>query len=100
MQIVENASRATAPIVFRLGTKPILELGGLQQNPDDEFTNFSQLRGVLLRAGGIAIGQVVASAPWAAAAADPTSSAKFRRCALHAATRSSLLMARSAGTPS
>ena len=37
VQIVGNGSRASAPAVFRLGATPILDLGGLSDNPDDEL---------------------------------------------------------------
>lgn len=37
VQIVENPSRATAPVRYRLGPNPLLDVGGLQPNPNDEF---------------------------------------------------------------
>lgn len=37
VHIMETAARATAPIAFRLGDKPLLDIGGLRDNPDDEL---------------------------------------------------------------
>src|SRR4051794_27569750 len=37
VRIIENGPRLTAPIAFQLGDKPSFDVGGLQQDPADEF---------------------------------------------------------------
>lgn len=60
VRIVENASRAKAPEVFKLGSSAWLDVGGLETDPDVEF-NPSQgyLRGAFLSDGGLAVIDVV-----------------------------------------
>jgi len=52
VQIVENAARAKAPIAFTAA--PLLvDLGGVHDNPDDDFlSNSGDLQGTRLRGGG------------------------------------------------
>ncbi|HLA90258.1 MAG TPA: hypothetical protein VJL28_07510 [Gemmatimonadaceae bacterium] len=56
VRIVENTSRATAPVLFTLGTTARFDIGGLEQNPDDEFNSRQRnLRGAWLSNGGVAV---------------------------------------------
>ena len=56
VRIVENAARKDAPVRFRLGDKPLFEVGGLELNPDEEFDHKQgYLRGVRLSNGGFAV---------------------------------------------
>src|SRR6185503_18847722 len=56
VRIVENGSRLTAPIAFRLGDRPSFDVGGLQQDPADEFdTHNYYLHGVRLSDGRVAV---------------------------------------------
>jgi hypothetical protein len=52
VQIIENGPRRGAPIAFRLADTPAFDLGGLKDNPDDEFDpHFPYLRDVELSDG-------------------------------------------------
>jgi hypothetical protein len=56
VRIVENTARLRAPAVFRLGPEPLLEVGGIEGNPDIEFNHLNgYLRGVPLSGGGLAV---------------------------------------------
>lgn len=56
IRIVENGPRASAPVTFRLASKPRLEVGGLEADPDLEFDhNQGYLRAALLPDGGLAV---------------------------------------------
>jgi len=56
VRIIENAARKDAPVRFRLGDKPLMEVGGREFNRDEEFEhNQGYLRGVRLSNGGLAI---------------------------------------------
>lgn len=60
VHIVENPSRAKAPVVFTLGATARFDVGGLEQNPDDEFNpRQGYLRGAWLSGGGLAVIDVV-----------------------------------------
>ena len=56
MRIVQNPARARAPVVFRLGATPVIDLGGPEEPTDNEF-NPSQgyLRAARLSDGGFAV---------------------------------------------
>ena len=58
IRIIENPSRATAPVVFRLGDRT-LDLGGPAGNPDDEFNQGFGLGSLRLTDGTIAVPDVV-----------------------------------------
>ena len=59
VRIVEKAARKDAPLRFRLGDKPFLEVGGIESNPDEEFDHRQgYLRGVRLSNGGLAVSDV------------------------------------------
>jgi hypothetical protein len=54
--IVENPARKDAPVRFRLGDKPLMEVGGVEPNRSEEFEhNQGYLRGVRLSTGGLAV---------------------------------------------
>ncbi len=56
VRIVENTARLRAPVVFRLGPTPLLEVGGIEGNPDMELNHLQgYLRGVPLSGGGLAV---------------------------------------------
>ena len=56
VHIVENGARAKAPVVFTLGDKPSLDVGGLESDPDVEFSPTQGfLRGTFLSDGGLAV---------------------------------------------
>jgi hypothetical protein len=56
VRIIENSARQDAPVRFRLGDKPLLEVGGIEPNPDEEFEHKQgYLRGVRLSNGGLAV---------------------------------------------
>jgi hypothetical protein len=55
-RIIDNGPRLTAPIAFQLGPKPSFDVGGLQQDPADEFdTRNAYLRGVRLSDGSVVV---------------------------------------------
>lgn len=55
VRIIENAGRKDAPVRYRLGDKPLLQVGGIESNPDEEFDHKQgYLRGVRLSDGGLA----------------------------------------------
>lgn len=52
VHIVENSSRAKAPITFRASDKPSFDVGGLKDNPDDELNSRAgYLRSIVLANG-------------------------------------------------
>lgn len=52
VRIVANAARATAPVAFMIDAKPMFELGGLKDNPNEEFDGgFYQTTQVVLTDG-------------------------------------------------
>ena len=52
---VSNGSRSDAAIAFKLGDAPLLDVGGLQRDPDNELSSSSAyVQGVLLGNGGAA----------------------------------------------
>jgi hypothetical protein len=54
IRIVSNPSRLSAPITLRIGDRPLLSVGGLHDDPEQEFeSNQGYLRGVLLSDGGL-----------------------------------------------
>ena len=57
VRIIENSARKDAPVRFRLGEKPLLEVGGTAEvNSDDAFDHTQgYLRGVRLSDGGLAV---------------------------------------------
>src|SRR6185503_5791609 len=56
VRIIENSARKDAPVRFRLGDKPLLEVGGTESNADDQFEHTQgYLRGVRLSDGGLAV---------------------------------------------
>lgn len=56
VRIVENAARMSAPVRFVLSEKPVLEVGGLEDDPAKEFNQRNgYLRGVMLSDGGLAV---------------------------------------------
>jgi hypothetical protein len=56
VRIIENPARKDAPVRFRLGDKPLFEVGGIESNPDEEFDHKQgYLRGVRLSDGGLAV---------------------------------------------
>jgi hypothetical protein len=56
VRIIENSARKDAPVRFRLGDKPLFEVGGIESNPDEEFDHRQgYLRGVRLSNGGLAV---------------------------------------------
>ena len=56
VRIIENSARKDAPVRFRLGDKPLVEVGGIEPNPDEEFDHKQgYLRGVRLSNGGLAV---------------------------------------------
>ncbi len=55
VRIVENPPRKSAPVVFRLGDKPLFEVGGVESNPDEEFDHQGNIRGAPLANGGLAV---------------------------------------------
>ena len=57
VRIIENPARKDAPVRFRLGDTPLLEVGGsLESNPGDQFDHSQgYLRGVRLSDGGLAV---------------------------------------------
>ncbi len=56
VRTVENASRRTAPVAFRLAANPTIDFGGLKNNIEDEFTaNGGYLRSIRLSDGGYAV---------------------------------------------
>lgn len=60
VRIVENPSRAKAPVLFKLGATARFDVGGLEQNPDEEFNpRQGYLRGAWLSNGGLAVIDVV-----------------------------------------
>jgi hypothetical protein len=61
VQIVENSARARAPIVFRLGTTPVLDIGGAEEDDTEkEFSpNQGYLRAARLSDNGMAVIDVV-----------------------------------------
>jgi hypothetical protein len=55
VRIVENPARTTMPVALRIAERPVLEVGGLHDDPDLEFeSNQGYLRGVVLSNGGLA----------------------------------------------
>jgi hypothetical protein len=56
VRIVENPARTTFPVNLHLGTHAMLDVGGLQPNPDDEFDGHQgYLRAARLSDGGLAV---------------------------------------------
>jgi hypothetical protein len=56
VRIIENSARKDAPVLFRLGETPLMEVGGRESNRSDEFEhNQGYLRGVRLSQGGLAV---------------------------------------------
>ena len=56
VRIIENPARKDAPVRFRLGDKPLMEVGGRESNRNEEFEhNQGYLRGVRLSDGGLAV---------------------------------------------
>jgi hypothetical protein len=56
VRIVENGARMTAPVKFVLSEKPVLEVGGLEDDLTKEFNQRQgYLRGVLLSMGDLAV---------------------------------------------
>lgn len=56
VRIIENSALKDAPVRFRLGDKPLFEVGGIESNPDEEFDHKQgYLRGVRLSNGGLAV---------------------------------------------
>lgn len=56
VRIIENAARKDAPVRYRLGDKPLLQVGGIESNPDEEFDHKQgYLRAVRLADGGLAV---------------------------------------------
>lgn len=56
VRIIENPARKDAPVRFRLGEKPLFEVGGIESNPDEEFDHKQgYLRGVRMSNGGLAV---------------------------------------------
>jgi len=56
IRIVQNGARLKAPLVFRLGTTPSLEVGGIEDSPEVEFNhNQGFLTGARLSNGGLAV---------------------------------------------
>ena len=56
VKVIEHDARKDAPIAFRLGDKPLLEVGGGESNVADQFEHSQgYLRGVRLSDGGVAV---------------------------------------------
>jgi hypothetical protein len=56
VQIIENSALKDAPIRFKLGDIPFLEVGGIEANPDEEFDHKQGwLAGARLSSGGLAV---------------------------------------------
>lgn len=56
VRIIETSARKDAPVRFKLGDRPLLEVGGIESNPDDEFDHKQgYLLGVRLSNGGLAV---------------------------------------------
>ena len=56
VRIIENSARRDAPVRYRVGDKPLFEVGGIESNPDEEFDHRQgYLRGVRLSNGGLAV---------------------------------------------
>lgn len=56
VRIIENSARKEAPVRFRLGDRPLLEVGGRELNRGDEFEHHQgYLRSVQLSQGGLAV---------------------------------------------
>jgi hypothetical protein len=59
IRIVQNASRASAQVQFRVGNTPVLNVGGTENDPTNEFNhNDGYIRGVPLSNGGLAVSDV------------------------------------------
>jgi hypothetical protein len=56
VRIVENPARATAPVVFRLGRTPVLDIGGPQSDPSMELNAQTQQTIVRRSDGSFAVG--------------------------------------------
>ena len=55
-KVIQIASRATVTGVFTMGAKPVFDVGGVQDIPDNEFDHINgYLRAVTLGDGGIAV---------------------------------------------
>src|SRR5688572_839566 len=60
VRVVQNPSRARAPVVFQLGATPSYQVGGPEEPTDNEFTpNQGYLRGVRLSDNGFVAIDVV-----------------------------------------
>jgi hypothetical protein len=56
VQIIENSALRDAPVRFGLGDKPLLEVGGVESNPDEEFDHRQGwLAAARLSNGGLAV---------------------------------------------
>jgi hypothetical protein len=56
IRIVENPSRRSMPMLFALDSTPLLDVGGIEDNPDVEFAhNEGYVRAVVLSDGGLAV---------------------------------------------
>jgi hypothetical protein len=56
IRIVENDSRRAAPVAFTLGREPLLDVGGAEADPDQEFDHRQgYLRGVRLSDGRLVV---------------------------------------------
>ncbi|MEO7360185.1 MAG: hypothetical protein ABI120_07640, partial [Gemmatimonadaceae bacterium] len=54
--VIQVAPRATVKGLFTMAAKPVFDVGGIQDNPDDEFDHKNgYLRAVLLGDGGLAV---------------------------------------------
>jgi hypothetical protein len=59
VRIIENPARSSAPVRFALGVTPVMDVGGLDDNPANEFNHRQgYLRGVLLSNGGLVVTDV------------------------------------------
>lgn len=55
-RVIEVAPRSTVKGVFTMSAKPVFDVGGIQNNPEDEFDhNNGYLRAVTLSDGGLAV---------------------------------------------
>jgi hypothetical protein len=60
IRVVQNPARASAPVIYRLGAAPVMDVGGLEDKVEDEFNaNQGYLRAVRLTGKGLAAIDVV-----------------------------------------
>jgi len=56
VKVIQVAPRATVKGAFTMGAKPVFDVGGIQDNPEDEFDHKNgYLRAVTLSDGGLAV---------------------------------------------